>query len=298
MKKLPTLRGRTVVNLFFESSTRTSLELRARGEAALGGRDVDQVERLVGGQGRVAEGHGADAERLRPRRDRHPPPAHRRAEPRRARDRRARRQRRRRQAPAPDAGAARPVHDRGARRPGRGAARRDRRRRAALPGRPLEHPGADADGRARDARRAAAADPARDRGDGLRGLDRHRRDPARRRRLRPAHAARADGVRRELRPLAARVLGALGRDAGAPAARPEGDAPRPDEPRRRDRPGRRRLGRRADRDPGARRPRRAGWPCSTTCSRRARSRSRSRRRWRDAPREAKATTTSSSAARE
>ena len=58
-------------------------------------------------------------------------------------------------------------------------------------------------------------------------------------------------------PIAARVLGALGRDAGAPAPGPEGDAPRPDEPRRRDRPGGRRLGRRADRDPGARRPRRA-----------------------------------------
>ena len=60
--------------------------------------------------------------------------------------------------------------------PDRGPARRDRRRRAPLARRPLEHPGADADGRAGDARRPAAADPARDRGDGLRGLDRHRRD--------------------------------------------------------------------------------------------------------------------------
>ena len=42
-------------------------------------------------------------------------------------------------------------------------------------------------------------------------------------------------------PVAARVHGALGRHARAAAARPEGDAPGPDEPRRRDRPARRRL---------------------------------------------------------
>ena len=60
---------------------------------------------------------------------------------------------------------------------------------------------------------------------------------------------------------------ALGRHARAAAAGPEGDAPGPDEPRRRDRPARRRLGRRARRRPGARRARRAGWRCSTTCSR-------------------------------
>ena len=61
---------------------------------------------------------------------------------------------------------------------------------------------------------------------------------------------------RELRAEPARVRGPLGRHARAAAAGPEGDAPRPDEPRRRDRPARRRLGRRADRDAGARRPRR------------------------------------------
>ena len=52
------------------------------------------------------------------------------------------RQRGRRQAPAPDAGAARPVHDPGAVRPHRGPARGDRRRRPPLAGRALEHPGA------------------------------------------------------------------------------------------------------------------------------------------------------------
>ncbi len=49
------------------------VELRARREAALRGRDVDQGHRLVGRQGRVAQGHRADARRLRPGRDRHPP---------------------------------------------------------------------------------------------------------------------------------------------------------------------------------------------------------------------------------
>ena len=49
------------------------VELRARREAALGRRDVDQGVRLGGRQGRVAQGHGAHDRRLRPRRDRHPP---------------------------------------------------------------------------------------------------------------------------------------------------------------------------------------------------------------------------------
>jgi hypothetical protein len=84
VKKLPTLKGRLVVNLFYESSTRTSssFELAAK--------------RLVGRQGRVAEGHRDHARRLRPGRDRDPPSADRRAATRRARDERARRQRRRR----------------------------------------------------------------------------------------------------------------------------------------------------------------------------------------------------------
>ena len=49
--------------------------VRARGEAALGGHAHRQVGGLLGGQGRVAQGHGAHARRLRPRRDRHPAPA-------------------------------------------------------------------------------------------------------------------------------------------------------------------------------------------------------------------------------
>src|SRR5262249_33215307 len=52
----------------------------------------------------------------------------------------------------------------------------------------------------------------------------------------------------------ARVQRPLGRDFGAGPTRPEGNASRTDEPGRRDRSGRRRLGRRVDRDPGTRRP--------------------------------------------
>src|SRR5438094_379465 len=52
-------------------------------------------------------------------------------------------------------------------------------------------------------------------------------------------------------------LGALGRDTGAAAAGSVGDASRADEPRRRDRPARRRLGGVVDRRPGALGARRA-----------------------------------------
>ena len=89
--------------------------VRAGREAALGRHDVDEGERLVGREGRVAQGHRAHALGLRPGRDRDPPPADRRAAARRVGHRGARRERRRRQAPAPDAGAARPLHDPGRR---------------------------------------------------------------------------------------------------------------------------------------------------------------------------------------
>ena len=48
------------------------LLVRARRQAPLGRRRLDQVERLVGRQGRVAEGHDRHARRLRPGGDRHP----------------------------------------------------------------------------------------------------------------------------------------------------------------------------------------------------------------------------------
>ena len=66
VKKVPTLRGRTVVSLFFESSTRTasSFELAAKRLSA----DTVSLKSsgLVGGEGRDAQGHGAHARRLRP----------------------------------------------------------------------------------------------------------------------------------------------------------------------------------------------------------------------------------------
>ena len=111
MKKLPTLQGPARRQSLLRVVDAHVVELRARREAPLGRHAHIKSRRLVGRQGRVAEGHGADARRLRPGRDRHPPPADRRAAARRARDRRAHRERRRRQAPAPDAGAARPLHD-------------------------------------------------------------------------------------------------------------------------------------------------------------------------------------------
>ena len=243
MKKLPTLRGRTVVNLFFESSTRTSssFELAAKRLSAdvmsikAAGSSVDKGESLkdtaltlnaydpdvivirhaaIGAPQLVAEVTGAHVVNAGDGKHQHPTQA---------------------------------LLDlytiQQALGPDRGPARRDRRRRAPLARRALGHPGARPLRRARDARRPADADPARDRGDGLRDDVRHRRDRRGRRRLRPAHAARADARGRQLRAQPARVHGALGRHARAAAAGPEGHAPRADEPRRRDRPARRRLGR-------------------------------------------------------
>src|SRR6266540_1378231 len=92
---------------------------------------------------------------------------------------------------------------------------------------------------------------ARDRDDGLRRDDGHRCRRRRGRRLRAAHAARADAGGSQLRSVAAGVHGALGDHPGAAAPRSEGHASRADEPRRRDRSARRRPRRRADRDAGA-----------------------------------------------
>ena len=213
MKKLPTLRGRTVVNVFYESSTRTSssFELAAKRLSAdtmsikAAGSSVDKGESLkdtaltlgaydpdvivlrhpqIGAPELVARYTDAHIVNAGDGKHQHPTQA------------------------LLDLYTIREELGRA-----RGPARRDRRRRPALAGRALEHPGARADGREGDARRPAAADPARDRGDGLRGLVRHRDDRRRRRRLRPAHAARADAGGRELRAEAARVHRALGRHA-------------------------------------------------------------------------------------
>ncbi len=78
IKKVPALRGRTVLNLFYEASTRTALELRARGQAPERRRRQLRRQRLERREGRVAQGHRADAQRPQARRDRHPHPVGRR----------------------------------------------------------------------------------------------------------------------------------------------------------------------------------------------------------------------------
>ena len=150
-----------MINLFYESSTRTSSSFELLRSASRR-TDVGEGGRLVGRQGRVAEGHGADARRVRPGRDRDPAPAGRRAAARRAVLEAAGRQRRRRQAPAPDPGAARPLHDAGGVRSLEGCTWRSSAT-CSLARRALARAGARARRRPRDARRAAVAPAARGR---------------------------------------------------------------------------------------------------------------------------------------
>ena len=110
IKKVPALRGRRVLNLFYEASTRTrsSFELAAKSLSAdvinfaASGSAVDKGESL--------KDTVADAVRLPPGPDRHPHAARRRRRAGRRLDDRERRQRGRRQARAPDAGAAGRLH--------------------------------------------------------------------------------------------------------------------------------------------------------------------------------------------
>ncbi len=109
--KLPTLRGRTVVNLFYEDSTRTriSFETAAKRLSA----DVINFSAKGSSVSRASRsGHGADAPGDGRGRGRRAAPGVGRPAPARARGlaRRGRRQRGRRHAPAPDAGAPRRVH--------------------------------------------------------------------------------------------------------------------------------------------------------------------------------------------
>ena len=169
IKKVPTLRGRTVINLFYEASTRTSssFELAAKRLSAdlvnvkSSGSAVDKGESLkdtvqtlsaYDPAAIVIRSPHAGAAALVARWTR-----------------RVGDQRRRRQARAPHPGAARPLH--AARRVGlaRGAEGLDRRRRAPQPRRALEHPRLRAHGLRGHGLRAADADPARDRGARLPG---------------------------------------------------------------------------------------------------------------------------------
>ena len=159
----------------------------------------------------------------------------------------------------------------------RGPARRDRRRRPALARRPLAHPGAHADRRARDARRPAAADPARTSAR-LRDAHRHRRD-----RATPTSstscACSASGCRRA-RTTSRRLREYTARWGVTPERLRPGQKVMHPGPMNRGVEIDPRVADSADaldRDAGARRARRRGWRCSTTCSPTARSASRRRR---------------------
>ena len=213
IKKVPTLRGRTIVNLFYEASTRTlsSFELAAKRLSAdvvsvkSAGSSVDKGESL---KDTVATLSAYDPAAIVIR-----SPSRRGGRPGRRVDRGVGDQRRRRQARAPDPGPARRLHPAPARRLARGPRHLDRRGRPPQPGRPVLPARLPEDGGEGDALRAAHADPARDRVARLRGLLRPRRAGRGRCRLRPADAARAH--ERELRPLAPRVRRAATRSTRA-----------------------------------------------------------------------------------
>ena len=158
IKKVPALRGKTVVNLFFEPSTQDADLVRDCGKAAERRHAEHRDRVLERGEGRNARRYGAQPRGHAARHDRAAaflvgrlPPAvadlplgdH---------------QRRRRHARAPDAGAARRVHHPRTQEAARGAEGRHRRRPAAQPRAPLEHPPADEDGRRRVGVRSADAD--------------------------------------------------------------------------------------------------------------------------------------------
>ena len=256
--------------------------LRAGREAALRRPRLGQGRRLLGRQGRVAEGHGRDPLRLRPGGDRDPPPLRRRRPDGRRVDRGRGRQRRRRQARAPEPGPARRLHPAPPPRLAGGQADLDRRRRPPQPRRPLQPDRLPADGRRGHRLRPADPDPARDRGARLRGLPLARSARRGRGRLRAADAAGAD--ERELRPLAARVRGPFQIDSAPARPAPAADAPGPGQPRRRALRRGDRLAAVADRRAGRGRPGRAdGDPLRAAGRRRApgaAGRGRGRRRGR------------------
>ena len=249
IKKLPALRGRTVVNLFFEDSTRTRISFEAAAKRlcadvinfAAKGSSLSKGESLKD-TALTLEAMGADAVVVRHGASGAP---HRLAHSGWVALQRG--QRRRRHPRAPHPGAARRVHDVAA--PGRSTGRargppgRDRRRRAAQPGGPLQraaaahprrrgHPGRAADAAAGRHRHLAGRDVVRPR----------RGDPQGRRRDDAAGPARTD--ERRVLPDRARVLPAL-RARRPPDGDPPGPhdrhAPGPDGPRHGDHRGRRRL---------------------------------------------------------
>ena len=214
VKKLPALRGRTVVNMFFEDSTRTRssfeiagkwlsadvINVSAKGSSTSKGESLRDTVLTVCAMG--VDGLVIRHPRQRGRRPGQPV------------GRRRGGQRRRRDARAPDPGAPRRLHPAAPPRLARGPPRRDRRRPDPQPGLPVQRAVPDPPRRPRDRGRAADADAERDRrlvGRGrLRDVVRHRRGAARGRRGDDAaRPARADvgrvlperaGVHRRLRP--------------------------------------------------------------------------------------------------
>ena len=151
IKKVPTLRGRTIINLFLEPSTRTSTSFELAGK-----RLSADVVNVKGSGSSIEKGetlkdtvitldaYAPDVLVIRhasvgacQMRD----PLH----------RRRRGQRRRRQARAPHPDPARPLHDRARGGAPRRPPHRLRGRRRALPRRALGHPRLPDDGRPRDA---------------------------------------------------------------------------------------------------------------------------------------------------
>ena len=169
VKKVPLLRGTVGVQPVLRELDAHAHDVRDRRQAAVGRRDQPQHRRVVDEQGRDAARHRRQPGRDERRHVRRPPCAVGRAAP----DRRAsqpdrprarpRRQRRRRPPRAPDAGAARPVHDPALQAGFPQADGRHRRRRAALARRALADPRPDDArhaGGARDRPEDAAADRA------------------------------------------------------------------------------------------------------------------------------------------
>ena len=265
IKKVPTLRGRTVINLFYEASTRTSssFELAAKRLSAdlvsvkSSGSSVDKGESLKDTVQTLSAYDPAAIVIRSP----HAGAAALVARWTRASVINAGR----RQARAPDPGAARPLHAQAPRRLARGAAR------SGSSGDVL-HSRVARSGILAFSRmgcEVTVCGPPTLIPRGIESLGCRVRttldELARgRRRLRPAHAARAHG--RLVRALAARVRRAVPDRRPAAEAQPAADAPRPGQPRRG-------AGRRGDRlAAGADRPSRSsrawwcGWRCSTSCS--------------------------------
>ncbi len=138
-KKSATLRGRTLINLFFEASTRTQSSFELAGKRL--GADVMNMSRrqLQREKGRDADRHRDHAQRDAARHHRRAPSSRRRRASAGPQGRLLRRQRRRRRARAPDAGAARRADHPPQLRPHRGADGRDLRRHPAFARGALQH---------------------------------------------------------------------------------------------------------------------------------------------------------------